>query len=642
MLRFTITLFLTFSFFLLAAQTAYIDQHVKDLYASSSEENRLKEVLALCNAHESLNKDSLVKYADLAKKLAAIQNNGLNKSFAEIAAINALLRFGNTDSALSLIEPELIKNPVKNPETRSAYFILAVQKVNCFGDNSDYTSALAELYKIISEAETYNDSLVLAKNINTVGVIQYNLDHVKEAFKWYFKGVAYTSPTPRFAEVTGALYINLAETYRWIENADSANFYIDKAIGLCKQSQNLFFLANAIRVKASIYKQQKDYEKAEKTMLDCIALREKLEGKLLFSNEQLALANIYLNAGMYDKAIEILTTSLTQNRSTNKVDALVISYYRSLAKCYKEKKDDKSYTETLEKLIAAKDTFYEENSAHAIAELQTKYEVQKKESTIIKQKLDLTQKNYLFYGSLILIAFVIAFAWLLFKNYRRKQKLVMSKVVYEEKILAALAVKEAEENERKRIAADLHDNLGAYAASIASNIDQIALQEINKSSAIPLQQLRNNSQAIVSQLGDTIWALKKDALSLTAISDRLKIFIQRIKPSYPSVNVDVTEKIDNDILLPPAQAFHLFNILQEAIINALKHSNCKNILVKIESEQKWCISVIDDGKGIDILLVSTSANGLANMQRRAHEFNWQLNWQLLYPGTIISILPTTN
>ena len=392
---------------------------------------------------------------------------------------------------------------------------------------------------------------------------------------------------------------------------------------------------------SSIFKQKKDYVSAERYMLKCIDIRNQLEGKLLFTNEQLALANIYTSAHEPDKAIAVLTASLAQNPPENKVDPLVISYYKSLASCYKQKGDDTAYHQTLEKLIVAKDAFYEENSAHAIAELQTKYEVQKKESTIIRQKLDLTQKNYLFYGSLIFLLFTAVVSWLLFKNYRRKQVLVMDKVVYEEKLLSRLAVKEAEENERKRIAADLHDNLGAYAASIVSNLDQIAMQEVNEAAAVPLQELRNNSQSIVAQFGDSIWALKKDVLSLTAISDRLKAFIHRIQPSYPAVQIDVEEHIDSDGLLPPSQAFHLFSILQEAIINALKHSRCTKIEVSVLCKANWQISVADNGKGIDPELIKSSNNGLSNMQRRAAEFGWAIGWYKEQPGTSVRISQAT-
>jgi signal transduction histidine kinase len=628
------------------AQTSVIAALSNKVQQAKNEEEKLTAILALCEEHASMHKDSLYHYATLAKQLAANSKSQLNKSLASIAMINAWLRKNKTDSAIVLIEPELKINTLADPATRSIYFKLAALKVDCYGDASNYKDALSELYSIINDAEKYKDSLVLAKNMNTIGVINYNLDHVPEAFDWYFKALHFTTAAPRFYGAVATLYINLSETYRWVQKKDSAEYYINKAIPLCEQTENLFFLANALRVKANIFKQAKDYVQAEQTILQCIAIRAKTEGKLSFSNEQMSLASIYMRSGKADNAIKILTDAIALDDAEKKagntadVDPLKISYYNTLANCYQLKGDTKQYAATLEKLIAAKDAFYAANSARAIAELQTKYEVQKKENTIIQQKLDITQKNYLFYGSLLFLLFAVIISWVLFKTYRRRQKLRMQQAVKEEKLLTGIAVKEAEENERKRIAADLHDNLGAYAASIVSNLDQIAMQQQLQPTAVaPLQELRNNSQSMVAQLSDTIWALKKDALSLTAISDRLKVFIQRIQPSYPDIMIDVMENIAEDKLLPPSQAFHLFRIVQEAVINALKHSRCKNILVQINNNAQWEIKVKDDGKGFDSAIVASSSNGLLNMKNRAKEFGWQVQWEFNEPGTMVIIKP---
>jgi signal transduction histidine kinase len=161
---------------------------------------------------------------------------------------------------------------------------------------------------------------------------------------------------------------------------------------------------------------------------------------------------------------------------------------------------------------------------------------------------------------------------------------------------------------------------------------------------VPLKELRSNSQAIVSQLGDTIWALKRDSLSLTAISDRLKVFIQRLQPSYPDFVLDVTEIIETDHLLPPSQAFHLFQSVQEAIINALKHSGGKRVTVIIEGREAWKISVDDDGKGINTEKETNGGgNGLINMKSRAEEGGWSIDWLHKEPGgTSVIITPTTN
>lgn len=626
------------------AQTNTIAALTNKVQQAKNNEDKLEAILALCEEHASMHKDSLYRYATIVRTLANGSDNKKNKSLASIAMANAWLRRNKTDSALSLIEAELKINAVSDPETRDIYFKLAVLKVDCYGDASNYKDALAELYNIISDAEKYNDSLVMAKNMNTIGVIHYNLDNVPEAFNWYFKALHYTGTAPKFSANMAMLCINLSETYRWVEKKDSAEYFINKAIPICEKIENLFYLANALRVKANIFKQAKDYEQAEQIIQQCILIREKTEGKLSFSNEQMSLASIYMRAGKVDNAIKILTDAIAlydaaKTDSIVDIDPLKLSYYNTLATCYQLKGDTKKYAATLEKIIATKDAFYNINSARAVAELQTKYEVQKKENTIIQQKLDITTKNYLFYGALLFLLFAIIASWLLFKAYRRRQKLRMDQAVKEEKLLSGIAVKEAEENERKRIAADLHDNLGAYAAAIASNVDQISMDQ-----SVPLQELKINSQAIVSQLNDTIWVLKKDNLSLTAISDRIKIFIQRIKPSYPQINIDVVERINTDILMAPTNAFHLFQITQEAIINAVKHSHAKNVIVYVDSEKEWTITIADDGQGISAQKMKTSTgNGLSNMKNRSKESGWKIGWMHNEPtGTNVVITSTTN
>ena len=620
--------------FLSIGQTHSIDSLKEKVSVETNERKKLEALISLGEYHHSINKDSLYRYALSAKTLASKVGTEKTKSLAEIIFINALLRHGKTDSAFALVEACLLENPVSDPATRDIYFKLAALKADCFGDASNYKDALSELYRIISEAEQYKDSLVLAKNISTVGVINYNLDHVPEAFNWYFKGLLFITDDPRFYSVAAVLYINLAETYRWVQQIDSATFYIDKAISLCKKNENLFFLANALRVKANIYKEKKEYSRAEETMLECIAIREKSEGKLLLSNEQLAVANIYTRSGNIDKAIKILNdalissalkpdNSVPQANTGYEVDALKISYYNSLAQCYRLKGDSKKYEETLEKIIAAKDAFYQANSARSIAELQTKFEVQKKERTIAEQKLNLTIKNYWLFGSAIFAAMATLIIWLAFKNYRRKQNIKMQLALQEEKRMAAQSIIDAEEHERKRIAADLHDNIGAYATAIRADVEKITDNGFEKSNA-SLQNLQQHSQEIINSLRDTIWVLNKDNITITGISDRIKNYISKLRPTYTNIQFHILEEINNDIRISSQNALNIFRIVQEALHNALKHSNAASITVYIGSNETFRIKISDDGKGMPENNTA-NGNGLRNMQARAREIDMQLS-----------------
>ena len=149
----------------------------------------------------------------------------------------------------------------------------------------------------------------------------------------------------------------------------------------------------------------------------------------------------------------------------------------------------------------------------------------------------------------------------------------------------------------------------------------------------------------MSQLNDTIWALKKEGLSLIDISDRIKIFIQRIQPSYPDTALNVMEQIEENRMLTPSHAFHLFRIMQEAINNALRHGKAKEIIVTIASSAAgWKITISDDGKGTpEHFSEKQKGNGLTNMQQRAADSGWDIVWlQNIPTGTAVVITPTTN
>ena len=621
------------------AQTKIIDSLKKNILTAKSADEKIQAIFLLCEERASLNTDTLFTYASTAKKIALQQNNQLNIVKATYYLSAVQMKSSLYDSVILTCDKNILwlRKTTSDKELLASFSFL---KSGALIRSNRFKEALSFLYDMLHEGEKNADTLTQIKIKISIGWVNMEMAQNTEALSWFYKAMQ-TSNNPEYLKQYGILFSNIASTYNNLGNFDSAFFYVEKSIVSGRKYEQLTSLANALNIRADIYINTQNNPAAEKDLTEALSIRKQIGDPFYIVSDLAQLSNFYAIYHQQEKGIATAKEGLAiaeKNNLTAKLPLL----YEALAENYKKKGDTKNYAMVLEKIISLKDSLYQKNSAQALAEMLSKYEVQKKESTIIKQKLDLTQKNYLFYGALLLIAFLITLAWLLFNNFRRKQKLAMQKAVFEEKILSSMAIKEAEENERKRIAADLHDNLGAYAASIASNLDQISLQQINESTAIPLQELRKNSQAIVAQLGDTIWALKKDALSLTAISDRLKIFIQRVALSYPQINMEVEETIDNDILLPPSQAFHLFSILQEAVINALKHSNCKNIIVHIASEQQWHINISDDGKGMDTMLIKSSVNGLANMQRRANEFNWELKWESMNTGTKIIISPTTN
>lgn len=507
---------------------------------------------------------------------------------------------------------------------------------------NQYKEAIDMGYRTISGAEKLKDTIMQIKGKTLIGWAYLEMGQTSNALAWHLNALNTTSNT-LLLEKYGILFANLALNYNSLGKPDSGSFYIAKAIAFSRKDENLFALSNSLAIQAQLFVSSGKASLAEAPLKEVIGIRKLIGDPFYIVSDIGQLGLYYAQNGQPEKGIAICREGIAMAREY-KIDSKLFFLYSSLANNYKAMGDFEKYAGVLEDVIAIKDSVYQKNSALALAEMQTKYEVQKKEFTIIQQKLDLVTKNYWLYGAALASLAGIFIFYLLFQNYRKRQKMKMKQMLREEKLSSGKSVKEAEEKERKRIAADLHDNLGAYAASIVANLDNITLQQADIENMTALRELRSNSQSIVSQLGDTIWALKKEALSLTAISDRLKVLIQKIEPSYPNIKIDVIEKITDDILLPPSQAFHLYQTIQEAIINALRHSNCKQIKVLFESDKTWKISVFDDGKGmLNINGNNREGNGMINMKNRCNEVGWSIEWVVNeHRGTSVVISPFAN
>lgn len=634
-------------------QTILIDSLRQHIYHAKHDQQKLEAIIALCEEYKSLQRDTLDHYSFLARELAAKTDNTQLKEMAELAVAYDYARWGWADSVIFTVDPLIKKNKVTNAAGRTVYFKASRLKAMSYANHSRFQEGLTILYQIVSEAEAYKDSLTFGENVNSIGSIALARNQPKDALTWLSRALAFSTTDAKYKPIRAAVFVNMADAYNQSGKPDSANFYISKGIALFKETENLSNLALALQRQSNIFISANKLDLAEAALKEMQKTRKQSGDSTMYQDDNLALIDFYIQTKQTQKAIQFCKDLLIMGdlHSDNKKSGSItftnsinlrLEYYEQLARCYKITGDTKLYQQTLENIIAAKDSFYQYNSAQAIAELETKYEVQKKENTIIQQKLDITKKNNRFYTLLGIGFFLGVITWLTFTGYRKREKLRLNVMLEKEKGIAAQSVARAEENERKRIAADLHDNLGAYAASIVSNLDLIEPAAGDQSKTVAVQELRNNSQAIVSQLNDTIWALKKDALSLTAISDRIKIFNQRIQNSYPFIAINVSEKIEQDLMLSPSHAFHLFRMVQEAVNNALRHSRGKKIDVIIESNHtNWTVTIADDGTGI--LQQSKDGNGLLNMKGRAKETGWHIEWHSEPgEGTKVMISPTTN
>nr|MCU0334790.1 histidine kinase [Chitinophagaceae bacterium] len=452
-----------------------------------------------------------------------------------------------------------------------------------------------------------------------------------EASQWFAKALATCPAPPAAPDVRAAILTNKANMLVMQQQEEAATPLLTEALGLAQKANNLNIEATALRIKSQLHMQQGTSAAAEESLLAMFAVRNRIHKISVLNDEYLQLAAFYETNGQLDKAIAVCLRQIrqgsihgneqTEQLYTNEIK-LRLPYYEALAGYYGKLGNKEEQIKYLQEANMAKDSLYAANTAEAIEALNTQYAVQKKENLIMQQQLAMNRQNMLLYGGIMLAGFAAVLGTLLFWQYKRRQRERLQLALAEEKRLAEAAVKQAEENERKRIAADLHDNLGAYGAALNANIETLAGQ-INSQSA-PLQQIQTNVRSIVSEIGNTIWVLQKEAQDLIDVFDKLKRWAQQLVDNYPAIQLRFSEAYQQEWMLTPTQALHTYHLLQESINNACKHSGASIITIRLNAHaEKWELSVSDNGHGFDPQ-APYHGNGMRHLRQRAAQAALQL------------------
>lgn len=200
------------------------------------------------------------------------------------------------------------------------------------------------------------------------------------------------------------------------------------------------------------------------------------------------------------------------------------------------------------------------------------------------------------------------------------------------KLREELEVQHKIELERIRISRDLHDHVGAHLSYLITNMDWMAEhpEEWETKGQEKLKSLSDAGRQAILTLRQTIWALSQQALTVEEFADRFKQYAIKMKEFNHAVDVVFDEKIMHNKMLSSTLALHLFRICQEALNNALKHSNASQIRIAFAADQHltFRFEMTDNGVGFDYdAAIQNGQYGLRNMQARAAECSAHLQFQ---------------
>ncbi len=353
---------------------------------------------------------------------------------------------------------------------------------------------------------------------------------------------------------------NIGNTFMKKGLLDSADYYISKSVRLNQIGRSSHGLATSMNNKA-----------------DVLIRRDKIEEAKMWLDSALIFA---LDSESLEKKRDVYNT-----------------YYR-----YCETKGDAMCTvKYLQLFHATKDSMVNTEKLQVIKDLEKEKLQAEKEKVIAEKELELRKRNI---WIIIFVAVILLVLALLRQLVLKKEKLAQK---------AKLDL----QDERLRISRDLHDNIGSELTYMASVIDQKLYVETDEKLKAELSELGDSSRSAMSQLRETIWAIKTEGITLDKFRDKL---IQLTLKYSKTFNIELTVDFSGlNHKLTTAQVINLFRVCQEAINNSFKYSGCRNIIVQITgNKEAISFSISDDGVGF-VEAEIKRGYGLNNMQERVEE-----------------------
>lgn len=186
---------------------------------------------------------------------------------------------------------------------------------------------------------------------------------------------------------------------------------------------------------------------------------------------------------------------------------------------------------------------------------------------------------------------------------------------------------DAQEQERRLVAQDLHDSIGGRLAGIKYGLEKIVAQKDsnNKETIFVLNDLIDVVRSTLEENQRITKKLHPSIVDDLGLQAAVRGYCREFQQLYPHIDVDLKQEL-NEAGLPDSFKILTYRVLQEALNNAAKHSHAEHVGVALRHHaDRLELTVIDDGKGFDKTSVSNanrsaSGMGLQGMRERAELF----------------------
>ncbi len=597
LLRFSMFCIFIFIFLCTKAQQNKADSFLK-MQLKAAGNNAILQADAYNNTARKFIRIDLANAMIFSRKALAIAeaekyNSGTAMAYCNISTV--LERQGKIDAALTVADSAAAL--VKNDTSHSVQWYHTSNLGNLYRRKANYPLALQYYQQTAKIAEDNNDEKLKASSYNLLGIIYVTLNDLNRAEEFHTKSLAVRTALKDTVSMYYS-YDNLGIVNRERKNYDKALEYYFKAkelVELLKDSAGISFMYNDI---GAAYSFKNNTTAAEKYLKASIGIRER-------NNEMNELAYTYNYLGEnYERKGDLVNAEASIKKALAIAVAIknnkqLIEAHESLADFFsRNKKYDSAYVyEHKYKLI--KDSLIKKDQQELIAELTTKYETEKQKARIKEQQLEINKKNYWLAAELGTAFLLLVWAYAFYKRRRLKQEALLQQEIIKQQDISTKAVIAAEENERKRIASDLHDGVGQMMSAAKMNLSAFE-SEIKFESPERKMAFEKIIQLVdegCKEVRNVSHQMMPNALLKQGLASAIKEFIDKIDNNIIKVTLH-TEGL-NERLTSNTETV-LYRVIQECVNNVIKHANANVLdIALIKDTDGIAVTIEDNGRGFD-------------------------------------------
>jgi two-component system NarL family sensor kinase len=493
--------------------------------------------------------------------------------------------------------------------------------------NNDYQTALHYYLKaedIYLKNDPYsNDLSTLYTNISiTYGTI----NKYEEGLEFSKKSLDLARKGKDKANLMRALYAyggNLVNA----KKGDKGLALLDSAKLLATELENLYFMYSSDFMKAMYFYNTHQYQEAIGYYTACQNFARKY-------NSTPDIGNNFLNIAACEAELKKPRLAAAHlDSATRYLDFSLISvskqmYFENYAEVYKQLGNFSKAFAFKDSVGAIKDSLYQADNIKQIEFRQARYNYEKRQHEInelnVDKKLRLAEirrKDTITYFLIIGAGTLLIILILSYRTYRQNEKIQnhrISVLETEKQLTATEAVLKGEEQERARLAKDLHDGLGGMLSGMKYSFNTM------KGNIIMTPENQRAFERSMDMLDSSIMEMRRVAHNMmpeslvkfglnTALKDYCTEINQSgaLKVNYQSIGLENENPDDTT-------AITIYRIVQELITNTLKHAGAESALVQItKTDVHYSITVEDEGKGFDTAILQKSKGiGWTNIQHR--------------------------